>query len=108
VGKRSGRIAALALTGVFAVAPAAYAQEGASIRSQCQREAQDYGIEPEQFNDYVTGCVQAYGGVPEVAPEPEATPPAGMPDDDSDATAPVGTGSDTGDYGEPDSGAGGE
>ena len=65
----------LALTGMSAVLPVAMAFEApeyANVQSQCQREAQDYGVAPEQTEDYVSGCVQAYGGIPEAAPEPEA------------------------------------
>jgi hypothetical protein len=77
--KMSGLASALALAGLSAVAPASDAQESAGIQSQCRREAQDYGIAPEQLEEYVLGCVQAYGGVPEAAPEPPADGGAGAP-----------------------------
>ena len=65
----SGTAALLALAGLLPIAPATVAQESASIQSQCRREAQDYGIEPEQIEEYVSGCVLAYGGVPEAPAE---------------------------------------
>ena len=69
--------AMLALVGVLPVSPVATAleeQESANIQSQCRREAQDYGIAPEQMEDYVSGCIMAYGGMPEAEPEEEAPP----------------------------------
>jgi hypothetical protein len=75
--KMYGIVATLALAGMLAVMPVASAiesQDSASIQSQCRREAQDYGVAPEQTEEYVSGCVQAYGGIPEAAPEPEAVP----------------------------------
>ena len=70
----SGMAALLALAGLLQIAPAADAQESASIQSQCRREAQDYGIEPEQIEEYVNGCVLANGGVPEMPQETDAPP----------------------------------
>lgn len=69
----------LALAGLVTVVPALDAQEFADIQSQCRREAQDYGVEPEQVEDYVNSCVLAYGGMPAVEKsgsdqEPEAPP----------------------------------
>jgi|GEM_PF-2078762 len=84
--KMHGIATTLALAGILAVPPVATAleaQEYANIQSQCRREAQDYGIAPEQIEEYVNGCVQAYGGTPEAAPEPEAQPV------DADAEAPA-------------------
>jgi hypothetical protein len=34
----------------------------ASVSEECRQEAQDYGIPPEQQEDYVTGCVSSRGG----------------------------------------------
>ena len=51
------------------VAMAVDAEESANIQSQCRREAQDYGIAPEQMEEYVSGCIMAYGGMPEAEPE---------------------------------------
>jgi len=71
----SGMAALLALAGLVTVVPALDAQEFADVQSQCRREAQDYGVEPEQIEDYVNGCVLAYGGMPAVdEQEPEAPP----------------------------------
>jgi hypothetical protein len=78
--------ATLALAGVLPVSPVATAldaQESANIQSQCRREAQDYGIEPEQMEEYVSGCIMAYGGMPEAEPEAEAPPD----DNDVDTSA---------------------
>jgi hypothetical protein len=64
--------AALVLAGALPVSPVATAldaQESANIQSQCRREAQDYGIAPEQMEEYVSGCIMAYGGMPEAEPE---------------------------------------
>jgi hypothetical protein len=75
--KTYGIVNTLALVGMLAVPPVAMAleaQEYTNIQSQCQREAQDYGVAPEQIEEYVSGCVLAYGGMPEAAPEPEAPP----------------------------------
>jgi hypothetical protein len=86
---RMSKVAAmLALVGVLPVSPVATAleeQESANIQSQCRREAQDYGIAPEQMEDYVSGCIMAYGGMPEAEPEPEEeAPPV---DNDVDTSA---------------------
>jgi len=95
--RMSGLAATLALTGLLVVAPVIPAQESASIQSQCQREAQDYGIEPEQIEEYVNGCVQAYGGMPAAAPEAQ---PA-----EAGADAPVAVEPDMSYSGAPDAGA---
>ena len=82
--------AMLALVGVLPVSPVATAleeQESANIQSQCRREAQDYGIAPEQMEDYVSGCIMAYGGMPEAEPEPEPEEDAPPVDNDVDTSA---------------------
>lgn len=82
--------AMLALAGVLPVSPVATAleeQESANIQSQCRREAQDYGIAPEQMEDYVSGCIMAYGGMPEAEPEPEPEEEAPPVDNDVDTSA---------------------
>jgi hypothetical protein len=84
--KMSGMAAMLALAGMLPVPPVATAldaQEYTNIQSQCRREAQDYGVAPEQIEEYVSACVLANGGMPEAAPEP-AAPPA-----DAGADAPA-------------------
>ena len=84
--------ATLALAGVLPVSPVATAldaQESANIQSQCRREAQDYDIAPEQMEEYVSGCIMAYGGMPEAEPEEEAPPVdagAEAPADDDQGT----------------------
>ena len=35
---------------------------GADIMSECREEASLYGIPPEQFDDYIDGCVLSRGG----------------------------------------------
>ena len=84
VMNRSVLAATLSLIGLLAVIPATSAQESASIQSQCRQEARDYGIEPEQLEEYVSGCVQAYGGVSDTAPTPE--PPPSLANEGAEAT----------------------
>ena len=94
--------ATLALAGLLPVSPHATAldEQSANIQSQCRREAQDYGIAPEQMEEYVSGCIMAYGGMPEMEPEPEAeAPPV-----DAGAEMPAADGQGTGDSGEQDTG----
>jgi hypothetical protein len=94
--------AILALAGVLPVSPVATAfeeQESANIQSQCRREAQDYGVAPEQMEEYVSGCIMAYGGMPETEPEPEAPPV------DNEVDTPAVDNQDTEDAGEQDTGA---
>ncbi|MGB7934799.1 MAG: hypothetical protein WCH04_21765 [Gammaproteobacteria bacterium] len=96
--------ATLALAGVLPVSPVATAldaQESANIQSQCRREAQDYGIAPEQMEEYVRGCIMAYGGMPEPEPEPAAEAPPVDNDVDTSAVDEQ----DTEDAGEQDTGA---
>ena len=40
----------------------------ANVSAECRQEAEEYGIPPEQMDDYVTGCVLSRGG--EYAPDP--------------------------------------
>jgi len=52
----------------------------ANVAEECRQEAQEYGIPPEQMEDYVTGCVLSRGG--EYMPDPpaeEAAQDTGMP-----------------------------
>ena len=65
--RMSGLAATLALTGLLVVAPVIPAQESASIQSQCQREAQDYGIEPEQMDWGTEPTPQVAAAVPQAA-----------------------------------------
>jgi hypothetical protein len=95
---RSVLAATLSLIGLLAVIPATSAQESASIQSQCRQEARDYGIEPEQLEEYVSGCVQAYGGVSDTAPTPE---PQAQP---ADTEAPVAAEPDMPSSGDQDAG----
>jgi hypothetical protein len=102
--RMSAVAAMLALAGVLPVSPVATAleeQESANIQSQCRREAQDYGIAPEQMEEYVSGCIMAYGGMPEPEPEPEAEAPPVDNDVDTSAVDEQ----DTEDAGEQDTGA---
>jgi hypothetical protein len=34
----------------------------ANVEAECRQEAEEYGIPPEQLDDYVTGCVLSRGG----------------------------------------------
>jgi hypothetical protein len=88
-----GIATSLVLAGLFVYPPVTTvleAQESDNIQSQCRREAQDYGVAPEQIEEYVSGCVLAYGGMPEAAPEAEAPPV------DAGADAPAADEQDTG------------
>jgi hypothetical protein len=64
----------------------------ASVEAECRQEAEDYGIPPEQMEDYVTGCVLSRGGeftpdppVPDynAPPEGEVSNDAGMGSEDA-------------------------
>ena len=35
---------------------------GAGLEQECRQEAEDYGIAPEQLEDYISGCVLSRGG----------------------------------------------
>jgi hypothetical protein len=100
--KLSGMLAMLALAGMLSVSPVATAldaQEYTDIQSQCRRDAQDYGVAPEQIEEYVNGCVLAYGGMPTAAPEAEVPPV------DAGADTPAYDDQGTYDTGEPDTSA---
>lgn len=45
----------------------------ANVEAECRQEAEDYGIPPEQMDDYVTGCVLSRGG--NYTPEPVVQDP---------------------------------
>jgi len=47
----------------------------ANVAAECRQEAEEYGIPPEQMEDYVTGCVLSRGG--EYVQEPAVQDPAG-------------------------------
>ncbi len=46
----------------------------ASVDAECRQEAEEYGIPPEQLEDYVTGCVLSRGG--EYTPDPVVPDPS--------------------------------
>jgi hypothetical protein len=49
----------------------------ADIMNECREEAKLYGIPPEQFDDYLHGCVQSRGGyAPEAEDQENAAAPA--------------------------------
>ncbi len=59
----------------------------ASIESECTQEAEEFGVVPEQFEDYVTACIYSRGGdladfspPPEGAANDEPSSAPGMPD----------------------------
>jgi hypothetical protein len=62
----------------------------ANVEAECRQEAEDYGIPPEQLEDYVTGCVLSRGGNYTLDP---AIPDYGIPGE-SGAADDAGTGSD--------------
>jgi len=35
-------------------------------QAQCQSQADEYGIEPEQRDEYIYGCIMSMGGVPDM------------------------------------------
>jgi hypothetical protein len=45
----------------------------ANVEAECRQEAEDYGIPPEQMEDYVTGCVLSRGG--NYTPDPAVQDP---------------------------------
>jgi murein endopeptidase len=99
--RMSGMTALLALAGMLSVPPVATAldaQDYANIQSECRREAQDYGIAPEQIEEYVNGCVLAAGGMPPEVSEAQALPV------DAGAEAPADVDQATGYSGEQDTG----
>ena len=56
----------------------------AGVDAECRQEAEDYGIPPEQLEEYVTGCVLSRGGsyVQEPAGEEYTAPQEGVVDND--------------------------
>ena len=52
----------VAATMALILTPRVNADENSDIQAQCQREAKEYGIEPEQLDQYISGCVLAMGG----------------------------------------------
>lgn len=49
---------------------------GAGLEQDCRQEAEDYGIAPEQLDDYISGCVLSRGGsVASDQPEEDYSPP---------------------------------
>jgi hypothetical protein len=56
----------------------------ANVEAECRQESEEYGIPPEQQEDYVTGCVMSRGGNYEPEPVvPDESVPADIesPDD---------------------------
>jgi hypothetical protein len=51
-------ISALALVLMSSVS----ASDDSEIRAQCQRQVEEYGIEPEQRDEYLSGCILSMGG----------------------------------------------
>jgi hypothetical protein len=48
----------------------------AGLEQECRQEAEDYGIAPEQLDDYISGCVLSRGGsVATEAPDEYYSPP---------------------------------
>jgi hypothetical protein len=69
-----GLLAAALLTGPL---PAV-----ADPAAECRQEVQDYGIPPEQAQDYINGCILSRGGVLEADPAGQATMDMAMPEGD--------------------------
>ena len=57
----------------------------ADTATECRQEAELYGVPPEQFDDYVDGCVLSRGGYTAVEQETDSALPeaAVMPDEDA-------------------------
>jgi hypothetical protein len=69
-----GLLAAALLAGPFPVA--------ADPAAECRQEVQDYGIPPEQAQDYIDGCILSRGGVLEADPAGAAAVDMAMPQGD--------------------------
>lgn len=63
----------------------------ANIDTECREEAEEYGIPPEQMEDYVSGCAMSRGGSTFEAPAEDFSSPeedageTAAPDEPSDA-----------------------
>jgi hypothetical protein len=63
----------LAIAGLAAFSPPVLA----NIESECRQEAEEFGIAPEEQQNYISDCVLSRGGDNIPAPEMEVyTPPA--------------------------------
>jgi hypothetical protein len=67
----------------------------ANIEMECRAEAEEYGVPPEQMEDYISGCVMSRGGAAPEASLEDYTPPA----EDAGESAEAG---ETGEAGEAD------
>lgn len=47
------------------------ANDSLGAQAQCQSQADEYGIEPEQRDVYIYGCIMSMGGVPDMDQNPE-------------------------------------
>lgn len=47
------------------------ANDSLGAQAQCQSQADEYGIEPEQRDEYIYGCIMSMGGVPDMDQNPE-------------------------------------
>ena len=47
----------------------------ANVETECQQEAEEYGIPPEQMEDYISGCVLSRGGYTAEMTAEDPTPP---------------------------------
>ena len=59
----------------------------ADIMNECREEATQYGVPPEQFDDYIDGCVLSRGGYSEAQSAGEYVPPPEAETDGSDLLA---------------------
>ena len=64
----------------------------ANIEMECRTEAEEYGVPPEQMEDYISGCVVSRGGSTVEAPVEDYSPP----EEDAAEAAESGESSDAG------------
>lgn len=71
----------------FIPATAALADENISIRSQCQNDAREFGIEAEFVQQYVSDCIVSLGGEESSAGDGNLEPSQGQVPDNQDERA---------------------
>ena len=83
----------LAGIGLVNICLAVTPEDQASIQSQCAREAETYGIPPEQMAEYIDGCILSMGGYLPDPPQQDsgdfAAPAGDAPYDDTFAVEPT-------------------
>jgi hypothetical protein len=73
----------------------------ASLEAECGQEAEEYGIPPEQREEYVSGCLESRGGAYAIEPPAEDDNPyAGVYETETGETGETSETSETGEAGE--------